>query len=490
VPIPLAREVYIVSRRESLSEILYARGIGRPGAAYRLYGKESFVELVGRLNPHLPDLARIPLGSRLVLVLPEELAEEGPLRLRVKIWADGQLYELRWLLYTVRRGDTISEILHRLGIGQDHGPFRLFGAGKGLARVLELNRAVLRDGGSLVPGQRLVVEVPVAIKAPQSIKSEPPAPPLTTTTPKSKVEDPQNQPVKAIITLPKEEIAKIPPEILGEKLTDEAIADLTPEENAKIPGPVREEKAWDFSLLDTLKPGASEFFSELKQATAAAYVGFRYGISIAEPESKLAAKLRLYSFLAEIRGGVLTGLRFYYDIVPMVSAEVDGQSQAIGWRRALLGWAFEFGPLAIIDKLHLTPKLGRYTVDSRLLLGENSAGEPVVGDLRIREGLSTGLEADVELAAFFYIVRLWAARDVSDLGIAKAPAETVSSTRLGLDLFLKGPGFGHFGGKASLHYLLFAYNEQVTLKGRHPDADHSVITLEIPFAGFGLSLAW
>jgi hypothetical protein len=227
----------------------------------------------------------------------------------------------------------------------------------------------------------------------------------------------------------------------------------------------------------------------LSSSTAAAYLGARYGLSLAARDAPLTPKLGLFGLMAELRGGWLEGLRFYWDYVPVVRDTSEGESLKLGWKRLVLGWAFEFEMPALVDRIHLTPKLGHYSMTARMITSRDAAGKPVTRELSIAGATGAGLELDVELGGFFYILRGWAARDVPLSSLTGGGEQkTVTSTRLGLDLFLKGGGFPLLGRSASLTYLLFAMNESLLVRDE-AGGPEDFIEVAVPFAGFGLSLA-
>src|SRR5690606_26317440 len=57
--------------------------------------------------------------------------------------------------------------------------------------------------------------------------------------------------------------------------------------------------------------------SMLVESLAGGYVGLRYGLQVL-PGEKIVSSTTIFSLLAEIRGGPLEGLRYYYDTVPEI----------------------------------------------------------------------------------------------------------------------------------------------------------------------------
>jgi hypothetical protein len=179
-------------------------------------------------------------------------------------------------------------------------------------------------------------------------------------------------------------------------------------------------------------------------------------------------------------------LRLYWEKAPKVEATVDGDDRSFAWQRLLLGWAFQIESPWLVDNFHVTPKIGRYTVAASL---PDSAGGGSSQDFDVPGALGFGLEVDAELARFWYIARGWAAQDFSSSFVGKSDRDGVTSRRLGLDLFLKGPGFTLGSTRLSMSYLAFVMNESITLTG-HDDTGTFELGLQTAYAGLGASLSW
>ncbi len=476
---PLSREIHIVEKDESLSSILLKRGIGSSGSPWKLYGKFGFLNLIFRHNPQIEDPKNLKVGTQLVLVLPENLATTDDKKLRVRMSSGGKSYELKWFLHEVKRKETLSGILYSYGIGTPSAVFRIFGSNRWLSRLTDINH--IQPDDTLQAGQNLIVEVPKEIQVEQLPPVEILLPLVVT----------KETPIEVIVTLSSEEIEKLSPKLLGEKLTTEKIAQMTTAEAKKIPATVKEEKAWDYSFMDVTSEKTGNFFEGMKKTSASVYLGLRYGVSVVKPgDASLARRLSLYGILAEFRGGPLSGARLYYDLLPTARAKVSGETQRIGLRRYLVGWGFGTGPLGFIDNIHLAPKFGRYRVEANLDIREKFEEKPEIQELRIKNGVATGIEADLEWARFFYVLRLWAGADTSRITIFGKPKESVTSQRAGLDLFLKGPGFTTFDRKMSLQYLVFGAKENLSLFSPQKKDDEAEILVEVSFIGAGLSLSW
>lgn len=251
----------------------------------------------------------------------------------------------------------------------------------------------------------------------------------------------------------------------------------------------QEESAWEFSFFDSLKPGMEGMLSGIGKKTAAGYVGLRYGLSLADESSGLMSDVSVVGLLLEMRSPPIDGLRFYWDYVPRVSNGETTEELHAEWSRITLAWAFAIPVPMLVDTVHVTPKIGSYTLDTRLpvsTIGE----ETVARDLKISSALGLGLEIDAEIARYFYIVRGWAAHDISGRDIGLDQDESIISTRFGIDAFVKGGGFTLFGARLSLQWLLYATAEELELRGRSEESGSFSVKVSIPHAGAGISLGW
>jgi hypothetical protein len=297
----------------------------------------------------------------------------------------------------------------------------------------------------------------------------------------------ESQPAAKILEIDKSRLEEIPAATLAEKLDESTVASLNEEQIQKLPEKAVEEKAWSVSFLDSFKPGMNRLFSRLSSETASGYLAIRYGVSLVRNgDARLVSKMRTVGGLYETRGGVLKGLRFLIEDADRQSVSVEDTIQTLGWRKILLGYAYEIKLKKYVDSLHILPRIGRYDVAARLPVALNNIGEPIIRDIKLTNALSIGMEFDAEFAKFFYIVRGWIGRD---FGFASAQRDTeVSSTRFGIDAFLKGGGFSLLGARVSTNYLIFAANESLYFNNDKPGGYN--LEMLIPVGGLGLSASW
>lgn len=428
------RESYVFKKGENLSELLYKRSLaGRRG--FELYSRDRWLQKVMALNPKVTSWSNITPGTEIILEYPKRLGE-----------GDANPFDAKVAQDTCIKNSIAEEQI-------DHQ-----------SQKEEEKKSAETE--AVVSAQKTA-----EIKAHQDV-----------------VDNAQDRKIEEITALPKESIQQIPKEVLAEKLTEEKLAELSPEAMEKIPQEVVVEKAEDSSFFDSIKPGMGKLFEALPDDTASGYIGLRYGNSFAKAaDDPLASKVKEVGVLAEFRRGPLSGTRLYVNNALKSKAQVGANELSLQWQKISLGYAFEFKAPFLVDLIHLTPKLGRYTLDANLLVETEVPGEFVSHHYSVGKGIATGLEVDAEFASLFYVLRGWAAKDFSGVGLKAA--ERVTSTRYGLDLFLKSSGINLGGRKVSIAYLAFISSESVQLQGED-DLGPYDITLYIPFAGLGLGIQW
>ena len=190
-------------------------------------------------------------------------------------------------------------------------------------------------------------------------------------------------------------------------------------------------------------------------AFAHGYIGARYGKSIMKGDP-LYAKSAMTSMFLEWRGGPLEGARLYYDAAITTRVNRDGENYHISWNRPSLGWAFGYNLPGWLDRIDITPKIGRMHFDSRLPTA--SSFDPTITvpqSFVVKSATSLGLEVGLETHGFRNLTRLWGGCDFA--GIGNADSET--SYRGGLDTYLTLMDFD----SSDLSLLLFALGERISL---------------------------
>lgn len=433
---------YEVQDYEFVSTLYYSLGIGCSRCTNKLYGKQGWLKAVRRLNPKLGNLNRVRAGRKLILPLPANLKQN--------------LKKLKGGYKLVKDEALRSKALPVLPPPPDP---EIALREKAAAEEAERRRKTEEER------QKQIAVVAQA---------------------------PEKHDIQEIAKLPEETIKEIPKEVIKEKLTDETVAQLDEKTIEKIPDEVKEEKAWEASAFDAFKPGMNKLFDGVTSTTAAGYIGLRYGISLLDKEADpLLAQIHVIGAIAEFRGTWLKGLRLLFEEAPTVNATMESQSVNLGWQKTLLGWAIEFEAPFLFDVVHITPRYGLYSITATLPIGRDEDNALITYDTSVDRAQTLGLEADVEIAKFFYILRLWAGEDfdLSNFGFAKGSSSAISQ-RYGLDLFIKGSGYKLGDQNLSLSYLAFYANESLELTRYNDGEQLFKLNLAIPYAGLGLSLSW
>ena len=190
-------------------------------------------------------------------------------------------------------------------------------------------------------------------------------------------------------------------------------------------------------------------------AFASGYVGARYGKSIMKGEA-LYSKSAMMGLFMEWRGGMLEGLRLYYDAAVPTKVKESGAEFHIKWSRPSLGMAFGHDLAGFIDRVDITPKIGIMHFDGRLPVA--SSFDPSVmipTSFIVKSAASLGAELGLETHGFRNLTRLWGGCDFAGLG----KADSYTSLRGGVDTYFDLIDFG----SSDLSLLVFALGERISL---------------------------
>lgn len=231
-------------------------------------------------------------------------------------------------------------------------------------------------------------------------------------------------------------------------------------------------------------------------------VGMRYGVPLLAG-NPLLERTSFFGLVVEMRVGPLSGLQYYYDVLPSTSyAERTSNDltaeSSIEWSRHVLGFTFGLPFPWLIERVTLTPKLGVWNL--RATIPGVTDAEGRVSELRefaIDKAISLGAEAGAELRVKRAAFRPWLGVDsgYSPFGAAKR----VTSRRVGLDLYVAGPAIG--GVRMALLGFLFVENVSLTTDAPPTgagelDADGVSrttarrIDFVAGYGGGGLALSW
>ena len=237
----------------------------------------------------------------------------------------------------------------------------------------------------------------------------------------------------------------------------------------------------------------SNFVSDLLLGSfRSSFIGFRYGKSIARADP-LLAQMSLVSIIAEIGGGPLAGLRWYYDVFPEVKSGSDGEEEYFNLRRASLGWAFNFEMPAsirpLINKVDLQPKIGLLDLKSYTFVSTPDGKRR--SDFDAKNIYDLALEAGAENTSSWFRSRLWGAFSTASLGVSNKTAVTVKSLRGGIDLYFDLYRSGHW----DLNLLTFVTVEHLNIAKDPKSLDANSrdiysLSSDLAFAGLGLTISW
>jgi hypothetical protein len=343
--------------------------------------------------------------------------------------------------YEVKASDTLSDILYSKGIG-NHYPrvstSRLYGRGGWLEININKNSQI-KSWNRLPIGTRIILVLP-------PVKVEPALEPVS--------ELPQNE-----LGTP-----------VGEPAQPEVIESTSIEP----------------------KPAESQgrLLEDLAKKVPRVYLGVRYAWSLSS--DPLLTKLRQWGVLLEVREGLVSGLRVYADIIPKVSSKNGDFDNSLGWRRLVLGRAFEWAPGYGVDRLHLIPKIGTYSLTASLPR-RTLNGDSISENFDVRNALSLGGEVDAEFVILESLMRVWFGQDFSTSRLDAGGKRSVNSKTFGLMTFVGGYSTNVIEKSMSVHPMFFIYNEQIDIEGTDPSllgpADYQ-ISLSAPYAGAGVAVKW
>jgi hypothetical protein len=212
----------------------------------------------------------------------------------------------------------------------------------------------------------------------------------------------------------------------------------------------------------------------------------------------LLKKTSFIGLLAEVRGGPIEGLRYYWDKVPLHKQVVDGLNTEIEWSRHIVGKSFGLNLNRIIDKIDITPKVGVWSFNAKLVDSHNDDGTAAtVGRFKMARGISFSLEAGVEWLSNWYTIRPWYSYDYAN-AINSVKGQKVSSSRVGFDTYwTAGPVFKVFGLPLKTALMAFFIYESIGLSASNANPALSEGSREIVgvdfsggYAGVGLAISW
>ncbi|MBC7532419.1 MAG: hypothetical protein H7318_12650 [Oligoflexus sp.] len=248
-------------------------------------------------------------------------------------------------------------------------------------------------------------------------------------------------------------------------------------------------------LLHKSAGSGSNFMSQIFfESFRSSYTGIRFGKSLLGSGS-IVTEGNLVSGLVEIRGGPLTGLRSYYDIVPLVSRNEGSEEEHFSLKRASIGWCFSaLMPKSyrfLLSSVDVQPKLGLLDIDSRFRINPEESDSAL--SFKAKNIYDLALEFGIERSSLYYRTRLWASIDAAPSVLSAKQGLSVLSTRAGLDSYINI--FESRGG-GNVNILAFALAENLALTKERVNANEdedlavSKLKFQLFFVGLGFTVSW
>jgi hypothetical protein len=239
----------------------------------------------------------------------------------------------------------------------------------------------------------------------------------------------------------------------------------------------------------------SEMLGSLLSMTSN-FSGVRYGYPMLKP-GNVISKTSFISAFAELRSGFLGGLRFYYDAAPKATfTDQLGSQEYFQWSRLNLGWAFSLPLKGKELTLDLQPKIGRFSLDGKLMIyDENNIGYPVV--LLMKNATNIGLEVGLEYNFIKGVMtRGWGSFNRSFESKKSSSATDFTSFRGGIDFYRDIYSFkrtkiqGLIFGAADYLILGQAGTSPVVASGTENMLQIGQVSYRLYFIGAGATIAW
>lgn len=232
-------------------------------------------------------------------------------------------------------------------------------------------------------------------------------------------------------------------------------------------------------------------------ALSSNYVGLKYAKSLMEQGSVLS-KVSQFSLLVEIRDGLLSGLRIYYEKIPRVAqgaqTEFDNR-QFIDMQRINAGWSFKL-PLPefmsrVATEISIQPKAGITDFAASFSIPINPTNFTTI-DYNLNGVLDLALELGIEKETDWFRARMWGSINTSAASKIASSSGSVTSIRAGLDSYWD---VASFSKAVTLNLLAFANYERLQLnrpvKSQDPtDLQGTNIGFNLALIGGGITLEW
>lgn len=260
--------------------------------------------------------------------------------------------------------------------------------------------------------------------------------------------------------------------------------------------------AVDGTLVGYLK-GDAGLIASILESAASGYVGMRYGLQVLPVEGQLGRLLddtSMFNLVAEVRGGPVKGLRYYYDKLPETKINLDTQSgekvqSSLAFARHVFGFSWEVPIDFFINRITIDPKVGVWTFNARLPVKQDEVGNVIeMADFNLGSTASVAIEGGLEISRNWFTLRGFYAFD-GGFSLIKQGAK-VTSNRFGGEAFFKaGPQFTLFDIDFKTALLGSFVYEAVTISRGVGDleagqSEISSISYSAGYAGGGGAISW
>lgn len=417
-------EKYTVQEGDSLSSLLYKRGIGHPDSKHRLFGRQGWMQRTQKFNSNITNWDHLLVGQQIVLLYPNQNNDE-----------------------TCPPKEEFAE--------------QKEATKPSVEPIVATQESYDHDDDDTAEDKDFSL-------AAKTIKTQ-----------DEIVKKPEEASIEEIAALPQDMQELISVDAIASKLDIDTVADMDDEVAEKVPPQAVQKRATQVSIEEGSAPEMEKIFKNLKR-TPVAYVGV-YVRSAFGSRDTLATKLRSYGLLGEVREGMLEGLRLQYERAPKFGVKVGiTPKEYLKYERGYLGWAFALpGPSGDME-MHLTPRFGALKLGSEVLV-QDAAQQKVSQGLNSDQVNTGGLELDAEFARYFYLFRFRVGHDVP---LSKDGVQ-VTSTRVGFDALIKGAEVSFLGSHIVPSYVAFVTHEMMRAEEENNSA---TLKLPISSFGLGLLL--
>lgn len=255
--------------------------------------------------------------------------------------------------------------------------------------------------------------------------------------------------------------------------------------------------------LDNFLAGKTGLIANILESAASGYVGMRYGRQVLPAEGELGRLLddtSLFNLIAEVRGGPVKGLRYYYDKLPetkmkLNSADGSKINASLAFARHVLGYSFDFQFPFLVDRITVDPKMGVWTFNATLPVAQDEAGLVTKTQaFNLGSTVSIAVEIGGEIIGDWYTLRGFYANDAG-FSVLKQGG-SVTSNRFGGDAFFKaGPTFKLFEIPFKTALLGSFIYESVAIRrgvGEVAEGETTItgIVYSVGYAQGGVAISW